>query len=82
MLTYELPNTKSQYRSLSLWVALQAAWRAYYGVRCLRRELRCLSLMSPRLIRDIGFNPEQVYRVLDGTWDELMPNIQDYRLIS
>lgn len=52
----------------------------WHAMRCYRQERRvivALSRLDPRLIRDMGFDPEQVYETLDGTWDEVDP--ADYR---
>jgi uncharacterized protein YjiS (DUF1127 family) len=46
------------------------------GMRCYSQERQvivALSRLGPRLIRDMGFDPEQVYEALDGTWDEVDP---------
>lgn len=53
--------------------ALEAGWRAMRRHRQERRALVSLSRQDPRLLRDMGFDPEEVYRALDGSWDEVDP---------
>jgi hypothetical protein len=36
-----------------------------------RRAIARLGRLSPRLIRDMGFDPAAVYGALEGTWDEV-----------
>jgi uncharacterized protein YjiS (DUF1127 family) len=41
-----------------------------------RRERRLFALLSrlpPHLIRDVGFDPEEVYDAVEGTWYEINP---------
>ena len=57
--------------SLKLWKAVRSGWKAYLAFRQQRRTLRALSYLHPRLIRDIGYEPDNVYQVLDSPWDEL-----------
>ena len=38
-----------------------------------RRLLRQLSRRDPRLVADMGFDPEEVQAAAEGTWDELHP---------
>jgi uncharacterized protein YjiS (DUF1127 family) len=52
---------------------LVAGLRAMRCYRSERQALIALSRLDPRLIRDLGFDPEQVYEALDGTWDEVDP---------
>jgi hypothetical protein len=52
---------------------LLAGWRAMRRHRQRRREIVAISRHGPRLIRDMGFDPEEVYKVLDGSWDEVDP---------
>lgn len=53
--------------------ALGAGWRAFRQRRRERRTLIEISRLGPRVIRDIGLDPEQVYEALDGSWDEMEP---------
>lgn len=52
---------------------LIAGWQAMREHRQQRRIVVALSRLGPHLIRDIGLDPELVYEVLDGTWDEIDP---------
>jgi uncharacterized protein YjiS (DUF1127 family) len=52
---------------------LRVGWRAMRRYRRLHRDLVKLSRKPPRLLRDMGLDPEQVYQALDGTWDEVGP---------
>lgn len=80
--TYDSPKIRSEYGSLTFWAAIRAGWDAYRQVSRLRSELHELAMLSPRLIQDVGFDPEKIYGTMNGTWDELLPNIQDYRLVA
>lgn len=53
--------------------AVGAGWQAFRQRRQERRTLIAISRLGPRIIRDIGLDPEQVYEALDGSWDELEP---------
>jgi uncharacterized protein YjiS (DUF1127 family) len=52
--------------------ALMAAWQAFRRAREERRALAQIARLGPRLIRDIGLDPEQV-RGQVGGWDDLRP---------
>jgi uncharacterized protein YjiS (DUF1127 family) len=69
-ITARMPRSRVRYDLLG---ALQAAWHAFGQHRQDRRTLITISRMSPRLIRDMGFDPDRVYEALDGTWDEVDP---------
>ena len=56
-----------------LWGTLRAGWRAVLRHREERRIVVALSRKPPRLLRDMGMDPEQVYAALDGSWDEVDP---------
>lgn len=49
------------------------------GLRAMRRHRRerqaiiAISRLDPRLISDMGFDPELMYEALDGSWDEIDP---------
>lgn len=55
-------------------------WRAMRCYRNERQAIVALSRLDPRLIRDMGFDPEQVCEALDGTWDEVDPAISRWQL--
>ncbi|WP_309084836.1 DUF1127 domain-containing protein [Chelativorans sp.] len=52
---------------------LQAWWNAMRRHRRERRTLVALSRLDQRILRDMGFDPEEVYEALDGGWDEVNP---------
>lgn len=60
--------------------ALGAGWQAFRQRRRERRDLVRISRLGPRIIRDIGLDPEEVYEALDGSWDEVEP-IRFWRLL-
>lgn len=62
---------EAELNRLNVWHALCAGWRTYTAIRRRRRELLALSHLEPRLLRDIGFEPDTVYQALDGCWDQL-----------
>ena len=66
----------------SLYNALRAAWRAYAAVRRQRRVMFALSKKSPRVLRDMGFDPEAVYQFCGHNWDKLDPAIRDYYRVN
>jgi hypothetical protein len=51
--------------------ALQAVWQQHRRDRAERRALERAGRLGPRLLADMGFDPELVRH--DG-WDELRPN--------
>jgi uncharacterized protein YjiS (DUF1127 family) len=53
--------------------ALLAGWHAFRQRRRERRTLVAVSRLDPHMIRDMGFDPDQVYAALDGSWDEIDP---------
>jgi uncharacterized protein YjiS (DUF1127 family) len=65
--------------SLNFWNAIRSGWNAYLAVRQQRRTLLALSRLHPRLIKDIGYEPDSVYRVLDSPWDELYTAVRQTR---
>lgn len=71
----DIRKTRIRYDFLG---TLLAGWRAMRRHRQERRQLVALSRLGPRLIRDIGFDPEDIYRALDGSWDEVDP--ADFRI--
>lgn len=52
---------------------LLAGWHAMRRHRRERRALVAISRLGPRLIRDMGFEPQQIYAALEGSWDEVDP---------
>ncbi|RCS24497.1 DUF1127 domain-containing protein [Phyllobacterium salinisoli] len=52
---------------------LLMGWRAMRRHREERRELVALSRLGPHIIRDMGFDPEEVYMALNGSWDDIDP---------
>ncbi|MCT7375907.1 hypothetical protein [Chelativorans salis] len=52
---------------------LLAGWRAMRLHRRERRAIVAISRLDPRLISDMGFDPERIYEALDGSWDEVDP---------
>jgi uncharacterized protein YjiS (DUF1127 family) len=61
------------------FVQLRQGWRAYVHRFEERRIIVKLSRKDGRLLRDMGFEPEDIYAALDGTWDQvprrLLPRI-------
>ena len=53
--------------------ALKAGWQVFLRHRRDRRSIVDISRLSPHVIRDIGFEPEDVYGALKGSWDEVDP---------
>ena len=64
---------------LNFWSAIRSGWNAYLAVRQRRRTLIALSRLPPRLIKDMGYDPDSVYRVLDSPWDELYAVVRQTR---
>lgn len=54
---------------------LLAGWRAMRRHRQERRALVAISRLGPRLIRDMGFDPQQIREALEGSWNEIDPAI-------
>ncbi|MBB2970329.1 hypothetical protein [Mesorhizobium sp. RMAD-H1] len=52
---------------------LIAGWTAMRHHRQERREFVALSRLAPHVIRDMGFDPEEIYAALNGSWDEVDP---------
>lgn len=53
--------------------AVHAGWRAFLLGRRQRRDIVAVSRLPPHVIRDMGYDPEQIYYQLKGSWDELDP---------
>lgn len=56
-----------------LLATLLVGWRAMRRHRESHRALVALSRKPPRLLRDMGVDPERLYEMLDGTPDEVGP---------
>lgn len=54
-------------RAPGLRVLLASWWAA----QAERRQIARLSRLSPRRLRDLGYNPADIYRAVEGTWDEV-----------
>jgi len=52
---------------------VMTAFRGWRSASEDQRALRRLARMSPRLLRDMGFDPAEIYGAVDGTWDEVTP---------
>jgi len=59
--------------SLRLVVTMPNIISAYIRRRRERRLFAELSRLSPRLIRDAGFDPDAVHDAVANTWDEVEP---------
>ena len=70
-LSRELEARRVRY---DLFGALQAAWQAFVQHRRERRTVVALARLSPRILRDMGIDPERVYEAVDATWDEVDPH--------
>ena len=57
----------------ALLEALRAAWQRHLRRRADRLALQHAGRLGPRLLADMGFDPELV-RAAQGGWDELRPN--------
>ncbi len=57
----------------SLLAAFRAAWQDHRRRRADRRALALAGLRGPRLVADMGLDPEAV-RAAMGSWDALRPN--------
>ncbi len=52
---------------------LRVGWHAMRRHREAHRALVALAQKPPRLLRDMGLDPERLYEALDGTADEVGP---------
>jgi uncharacterized protein YjiS (DUF1127 family) len=67
MATIELTGPfRAQPRRPGFLAALRAGWQEYLRRRQARDQLRALARLGPRLIRDAGLDPEQVYDAVGG----------------
>lgn len=70
MTTYDLTNSRPARR----FVLVNAGAAAFARLARRDEEHRTivqLSRMSPRLLGDMGFDPDVIYGAVDGTWDEV-----------
>jgi uncharacterized protein YjiS (DUF1127 family) len=67
MATIDLTGwVRARPRRPGVLAALRAGWQDYRRRRQERDELRALARLDPRLIRDAGLDPEQVYDAAGG----------------
>ncbi|MCK5933118.1 MAG: DUF1127 domain-containing protein [Fulvimarina manganoxydans] len=66
------PTTDLDLR-FGILATLRVGMRAMRDHRRARRNWVYLSRMPPRLLRDMGLEPEEIYQKLDGTFDEVGP---------
>lgn len=72
MFTIEVAGSESEISRRPRWLAVVTGiWGKLRGRYEMRRDLMHLSRLSPRLIRDAGFDPEHIHAALDGGWDEV-----------
>jgi hypothetical protein len=48
-------------------------WKAWRERRRSARALLVLARRDPRLIRDMGLDPEAIRAALEGSWDDMRP---------
>ena len=58
-------------RSIPRAPSLRALLASWWAARAQRRLIARLSRLSPRRLRDLGYNPADIYRAVEGTWDEV-----------
>lgn len=71
--TSACPSRAPPVPRFDLLATLFVGWRAMRRHREERRALVRLCRLPPRLLLDMGFDPERLYEALDGTWDEVGP---------
>ena len=59
--------------TLRLAITIPDLFWSFMRRRRERRLMARLARLSPHLIRDIGFDPDQVYDAVAGTWGEVDP---------
>ena len=50
-----------------------AGWQTFLRRREEHRRVAAISRLGPRLIRDMGLDPERIHEALEGTWEEVQP---------
>ncbi len=58
-------------RSIPRAPSLSAFFAHWWTARTERRQIARLSRLSPRMLRDLGYHPADIYRAVEGTWDEV-----------
>ena len=57
----------------SLFAPFAEAWHTFHRRIEEQRILVSLSRKNPRLLRDMGFEPDEIYDTVRNTWDEVPP---------
>jgi uncharacterized protein YjiS (DUF1127 family) len=57
----------------SVFAPFVEAWRTFRRRIEEHRVLVSLSRKNPRLLRDMGFEPDEIYDTVRNTWDEVPP---------
>ncbi len=73
MATIEITEVCCTRPSVRLVITMPAFVWALVRHRRERQMFARLSRLSPRLIRDTGFDPAAVHDAVAGTWDEVAP---------
>lgn len=58
-------------RSIPRAPSFRALFVDWWTAHAERREIARLSRLSPRMLRDLGYHPADIYRAVEGTWDEI-----------
>ena len=58
----------------NVFAALGLAWQGYRQRRADRRALALAGLRGPRLVADMGLDPEAVQAAIGADWGALRPN--------
>jgi len=53
--------------------AVRAGWQEFLRLRRERQTMVTISRLGPRVIRDIGLDPERVRQAVGDGWDDLDP---------
>ena len=73
VMTIRTDEFRAEPRPLPL-PAIRAAWHAWLRRRADRNALALAGLRGPRLVADMGLDPEAVRAATGGSWDDLSPN--------